>query len=236
MKRIFTRFVLGGGFALLCYVLLILYAFSVLGENFTPKTDDQLTFSGQMSTYLINDFFLSGESTVLPPNNFLDYFRPELKKALEDGAITKIPRRDFNKAIEKMFGSHKKFKSMKSKAVWCFWGLAVFSLVIFFVWVLLHDPVLKVIDQYKKGRLYNVLGAEIVKKDQLIEQQKNQIAHLKTKYTETETAYSTLDQKFKALYNQVREKVKAENEAKENLKKEAEEKKALKEEAENAFN
>ena len=38
MKRIFTRFVLGGLFGLLGYVILMLFVFGALGENITPKT------------------------------------------------------------------------------------------------------------------------------------------------------------------------------------------------------
>lgn len=102
-------------------------------------------------------------------------------------------------------------------------------------WIFFHDRIFSIVSQYKKGRLYNVLDAEIEKKDQLIEEQQSQIAHWKTKFNEMETAHNALDQKFRTFFNQLKEKEKAEKEAAEKAKKEKEKEKALEEKAKNAF-
>lgn len=232
MKRIFTRFVLGGLFGLLGYVILMLFVFGALGENITPKTEEQRVFSGLMTTYLWNSFLFSGDSMITPPEGFNEFFRPELKKAIEDGAVTKIPRRDFNSAIEKRFGPNiDKLRSMKSKAGWGIGLFVLFPVVFFFFWVKLHDPVLRIFNQYKKGRLYDSLERELSEKGRELHQQTGYTTNWKTKAEKLETAYQALDQKYNALLGQVKRKEEMEKEAALKAKRELEEKEAVKEQA-----
>jgi hypothetical protein len=236
MKRILTRFVLGGLFGLLGYVILMLFVFGALGENITPKTEEQRVFSGLMTTYLWNSFFFSGNSMITPPEGFNEFFRPELKKAIEDGAVTKIPRRDFNSAIEKRFGPNiDKLKSMKSKAAWGIGLFVLFPVVFFLSWLKLHDPVLRIFNQYKKGRLYDSLERELSEKGRELHQQTVYTTNWKTKAEKLETAYQALDQKYNTLYSHLKEKQEAEKAAAEKAKIEKEKEKALEDKAKKAF-
>jgi acyl carrier protein phosphodiesterase len=234
MKRILTRFVLGGLFALLGYVGLIIFIFSILGESVTPRTENQEIFSGQMTDYLWNYFIFSGDSMISPPQGFDDFYRPELKKALKDRAIDQIPRRDFNAAIEKRLDSmgwSDRYETIKSKAGWAIWVFILFPVVLFFLWIKLHDPVLRIFNQYKKGRLYDSLERELSEKGRELHQQTGYTNNWKTKADELETAYQALDQKFRSLYSHLKEKQEAEKEAAEKAKQETEKKKIMKEEA-----
>jgi hypothetical protein len=233
IKRILTRFVLGFCFAFLVFILQVLYAFNTIPHNVEPKDPEVIALEKNVTTYLINHFFLPADSMVLPPAGLKEFFRPELKKALHEGAIKKITRGDFNAATEKGFelaGSSKLLKS-KTKAGWAILILCCSSVLFFILWVMLHDPVLNIYGQYKKGRLYNSLEREISEKDRDLHQQKGYTDHWKTKAEELETAYQALNQKYNTLYSHLKEKQEAEKAAAEKAKQETEKKKIMKEEA-----
>lgn len=276
MKRILTRFVLGGFVFLLVLFISFPFAESALKKYISPpdkKSAEQVFLENSITLYVQNSYFHSGDSLVQPFDELKDYYRPEIKAALSSGAMDKVSRDDHNDAVTTLFltkfnetqkkeydEAKKKKKDSaalfqysrediidilskyKSKGLFYYGIGAGFALLFSLAWIFLHDRVFSIINQYRKGRLYNVLDDEIKNKDQVIEHQKNEITSLETKLNEKVTAFNTkvtefnaLEQKFRTFYNQMKEKEKAENEAAEKAKKKAEEKKALEEEAENAF-
>lgn len=269
MKRVFTRFVLGGFIAVIVFLLSLPFAAGLLNSYISgpeEKTEERKFIESAINLYVHNQF-KSGDSPASVYDELKPYYRPEVLDAIKKGVVDGIRRDDHDDALKSLYLD--KFNGLKKKeydaakrkdkntpppeyytpeeiteilfryrrkGLFYYSMCAVLGLCFAVAWIFLHDRFFAIIAQYKKGRLYEITDDENEKNKQHIEQQKKEIAYLKTKLKETETAYSTLDQKCRAFFNQVKEKEKAEIEAKENLKKEAEEKKALKEEAENAFN
>lgn len=236
MKRILTRYFLGGAFSLVFFSLLVMLAFSIISEKAFPfqKTDEEIALEKSMGTYLKNHFFYPKTSTMKPMNSIDLPYRPELKKALESGATALITREDHNSAMDAMFEEkkvHVVIDNAVSRGLYSIIFSFVLSALFCYGWIKLHDPVIKTFNHLKKGRLYDGLQGDSTQKDQVIEQQKKELASLRAKFNEKVTEYNDLEQKFRTFYSQVKEKEKAEKEAAERLKKEVEEKKAVKEQA-----
>lgn len=264
MKRILTRYVLGGFIAVFVFLLSLPFAASRLKDFISgpdEKSEEQVFIESAISLYVHNQF-TSGDSPAPVFDELRPYYRPEVLDAIKKGVVDGIRCDDHDDALKSLYldkvnglkkkeydAAKKKDKNTtppeyytpekvaeklsryRRKGLFYYSMCVVLGLCFAVAWIFLHDRFFAIIAQYKKGRLVAGLEYESTQKDQVIEQQKKENAYLKTKLKETETAYSTLDQKFRVFFNQVKEKEKAEFEAKENLKKEAEEKNVLKEQA-----
>ena len=234
MKRILTRYFLGGAVSLVLFSLLVMLAFSIISEKAFPfqKKDEEIALEKSMGAYLKNHFFYPKTSTMKPMNSIDLPYRPELKRALESGATALITREDHNRAMDAMFEEkkvHVVIDNAVSRGLYSIIFSFVLSALFCFGWIKLHDPVLRIFNQYKKGRLYDSLERELSEKGRELHQQTGYTTNWKTKAEKLETAYQALNQKYNTLYSHLKEKQEAEKAAAEKAKQETEEKKAMKE-------
>lgn len=263
-KKFSTRVLLGVFFSLLCSFVFVQIAFNVIGENYiiTRDSEETILVRAAVSSYVKNHFFHSKDSEMTPLTGLEKYFRPEVQAALESGATLKVRREDHDNALismilerhnakieeknkqkkkeerERLYTQEEIVTDLEKQVIKGWWwisGGALFFVSLALAWFFLHDPVLRIYYQYKKGRLYESLERELSEKGRELHQQTGYTNNWKTKADELETAYQALNQKYNTLYSHLKEKQEAEKAAAEKAKKKAEEKKALEEEAENAF-
>jgi hypothetical protein len=264
LKKFSTRVLLGVFFSVLCSFVFIQIAFNVIGNKSLPTHDSEevLLIRASVTAYVKNHFFHSKDSEMTPLTGLEKYFRPEVQAALESGATLKVRREDLDNAVISMLletsnapieekNKNKKKEELRAlftrddivtglekqiiNGWWWISGGALLFVCLVLAWYFLHDPVIRIFNQYKKGRLYNTLEREILDKDREFHQQKGYTTHWKTKAEELETAYQALNQKYNTLYSHLKEKQEAEKAATEKVKIEKEKEKALEEKAKNAF-
>jgi len=263
-KKFSTRVLLGVFFSVLCSFVFVQIAFNAIGNNYiiTRDSEETILVRAAVSAYVKNHFFHSKNSEMTPLSGLKKYFRPEVQAALESGATLKVRREDHDNAVISMILATRNAKieetnkakkkeereelytrediatNLEKQSVKGWWRISfglIFFFALVFIWFFLHDPVIRIFNQYKKGRLYDSLERELSEKSSELHQQTGYTNNWKTKADELETAYQALNQKYNTLYSHLKEKQEAEKAAAEKAKKKAEEKKALEKEAENAF-